>query len=93
MDPAAPFGGRNALYPMTADLVVEAMATLTLDLEANGLEARALTQPFRASCSTLGASQAEVSVGQFDDKQAGVIATFAGTNFNDAFHDAELLET
>lgn len=54
MHSAASLAVWNTLDAMAANFVVEAVAAVTINLEANELEGRALTQSVRADVSALG---------------------------------------
>jgi hypothetical protein len=75
VDAAAPFGRRDALDAVAAGLVAEAGQRRELE------RGRALdeAQPVQ---SAMPIEQAAISGGEIGDEQTGIIAAFAGANFD-----------
>jgi hypothetical protein len=75
VDAAAPFGRRDALDAVAAGLVAEAGERRELERG----RARDEPQPVQ---SAVAIEQAAIGRGEIGDEQAGIIAAFAGANFD-----------
>lgn len=82
MDASAFLGGRDALRAMAAGFIVEggdirAFATKDED----GMPGARIQPGRRADCSTFAIGEADISLGEFDDQKARIIAAFSSAKF------------